>query len=223
MSSGVRIADEVLTIYQKMKLHHHGDDYEEHFKILILKIDKSEIVLDDKKCLKVKDLKNERDVFRKVSSMLPPDICRYALYDCNYNTSETSKDDLILILWAPDGVSVKEKMLYASSFRELKRTFTGIKFDLQMNDPADIKDESTFLDKLGPKGTIKKLEGIDVGKRDEKGFDAGKKHKKGSGARRRRKKGSEASGSNEGEEASGSDEEGEEASGSDEEGLEAAS
>ena len=40
--------------------------------------------------------------------------------------------------------------------------FTGIKFEWQVNDLGDAKDASVFIDKLGGRGLVKKLEGKEI-------------------------------------------------------------
>uniref|UniRef100_A0A0E9W1N5 ADF-H domain-containing protein n=1 Tax=Anguilla anguilla TaxID=7936 RepID=A0A0E9W1N5_ANGAN len=41
--------------------------------------------------------------------MLPPNDCRYALYDATYETKETRKEDLVFILWAPESAPPEEQ------------------------------------------------------------------------------------------------------------------
>lgn len=58
--------------------------------------DKKQIIMEEGRQILQGD---EGDPFLKFVNMLPPDDCRYALYDAAYETRETKKEDLIFILW----------------------------------------------------------------------------------------------------------------------------
>merc|ERR1712071_24904 len=117
------------------------------------------IIVDDVSTLRMKDVSNEDDVFKKLISMFPLKDCRYALYDCCYRNKETEKEDLVFIMWAPDEAPLKKKMLYASSKGALRKKLQGLKIEWQVNDIADAKDTSVLIEKLGNRGSIKELEG----------------------------------------------------------------
>uniref|UniRef100_A0A8C7LCE9 ADF-H domain-containing protein n=1 Tax=Oncorhynchus kisutch TaxID=8019 RepID=A0A8C7LCE9_ONCKI len=112
--------------------------------------------------IKVKDLNGEEDVFRKIVNMMPTDDCRYALYDCSWESKDSPKEDLVFIMWAPEHSTIKKKMKYASSKQYIKAKFQGLKFEWQVNDMSDAKDSSVFIDKLGGRGVVKRLEGREV-------------------------------------------------------------
>lgn len=42
---------------------------------------------------------DEGDPYLEFVGMLPPNDCRYALYDATYETKETKKEDLVFIFW----------------------------------------------------------------------------------------------------------------------------
>ncbi|XP_060781510.1 non-muscle cofilin 1-like [Neoarius graeffei] len=160
MASGVIISDEVVELYNEIRVRHHGYDEKERLKLVIMRLseDQKAIVVDHSSTLKNKDLENEKNVFQKIVSMLPEKDCRYALYDCCYETSETQKEDLVFIMWAPDDAPVNKKMVYASSKGGLKNKLKGLKFEWQVNDEAD-KEMASLVDKLGGNCKIKSLEG----------------------------------------------------------------
>ncbi|KAM9477115.1 non-muscle cofilin 1-like [Clarias gariepinus] len=162
MASGVLISDEVVQVYNNMKVRSHGTDEKERYKLLLMCLseDQKSIIVDHKSSLKVKDVEGVQNVFQKVVSMLPPKDCCYGLYDCNYETKESQKEDLIFIYWAPEDAPLKKKMVSASSKVSLKSKFTGVKFEWQLNDVAD-KEMCTLVDKLGA-GKVKSIEGIKV-------------------------------------------------------------
>ncbi|KAK1791221.1 hypothetical protein P4O66_013235, partial [Electrophorus voltai] len=126
-ASGVAISDEVLKHFEQIRVRYHGSEEKERFKLVIMRLseDKKSIVVDHKCSLKIKDLEKEADIFKKIISMLPDCDCRYCLYDCFYKTKESSKQDLVFIMWAPDSASMQNKMVYASSKVALKAKFQG--------------------------------------------------------------------------------------------------
>jgi len=165
MASGVAVDNEVKLVFEKIRTRHTGDAVEEQLKIVLFRIsdDEKSIIVDENGSLKVKDLEGETDIFKKVVAQLPQKQCRYALYDCSFETKEgVTKEDLVFIMWAPDSATIKSKMQYASSKGAIRTLFKGIKCEWQINDEADARDSSVFLEKLGGKGTVKKLEGKDI-------------------------------------------------------------
>ncbi|KAM3866828.1 cofilin-1 [Diretmus argenteus] len=94
------------------------------------------------------------DPYLHFVEMLPADDCRYGLYDATYETKETKKEDLVFIFWAPESAPLKSKMIYASSKDAIKKKFTGIKHEWQVNGLEDIKDRRTLADKLGGSSVV---------------------------------------------------------------------
>lgn len=160
MASGVAISDDVITNYEKIRVRLQGSDEKERFKLLIMRMseDQKSIIVDLESSLKVKDVEKEDNVFKKIISMLPENDCRYALYDCTYETKESLKEDLVFIMWAPEDAPLKSKMLYASSKGALRSKLPGLKFEWQVNDPAD-KELSVLLEKLVGRRSVKTFEG----------------------------------------------------------------
>uniref|UniRef100_A0A4W5JFI5 Cofilin 1 (non-muscle), like n=1 Tax=Hucho hucho TaxID=62062 RepID=A0A4W5JFI5_9TELE len=161
MASGIAVHDDVVHTFDKIRVRLQGADKQEQLKLVLFKIsdDGKCIIVDEDKCLKVKDLNGEEDVFRKIVNMMPTDDCRYALYDCSWESKDSPKEDLVFIMWAPEHSTIKKKMKYASSKQYIKAKFQGLKFEWQVNDMSDAKDSSVFIDKLGGRGVVKKLEG----------------------------------------------------------------
>uniref|UniRef100_A0A673LN53 Cofilin-2-like n=1 Tax=Sinocyclocheilus rhinocerous TaxID=307959 RepID=A0A673LN53_9TELE len=121
-----------------------GTEVGQRFKLVVMCLskDRKSIVVDVENCLKVKD-------------------CRYALYDCSYVSMESVKEDLVFILSAPETASLKSRMVYASSKAALKAKMPGLKFEWQINEPAD-REASCLVEKLGGRVMVKSLEGISV-------------------------------------------------------------
>uniref|UniRef100_A0A8C6KHB4 Cofilin 1 n=1 Tax=Nothobranchius furzeri TaxID=105023 RepID=A0A8C6KHB4_NOTFU len=156
-ASGVKVTDEVIAVFNDMKVRKAQANEEEKKKrkkaiLFCLSKDLKNIVLDDGKEILLGDLG---------STMLPPNDCRYALYDATYETKETKKEDLVFIFWAPDSAPLKSKMIYASSKDAIKRKFEGIKHEWQVNGLDDLKDRHTLAEKLGG-SSIVSLEGSPI-------------------------------------------------------------
>ncbi|XP_029926470.1 non-muscle cofilin 1-like [Myripristis murdjan] len=170
MASGVKVPDDVVTFYQEnMKIHKHGAGTDDQYKFLLLKIDKDKVTIDER--VQVKELKGEKNIFKKILEMLPKGECAYALYDCSYETTETQKDAMVFIMCTLEETSVKERMLYASSCVNVKKCFSGVKFAWQITDQSDLYDLDVFVEKLSDlsRATITKIEGVELSniKRDK--------------------------------------------------------
>ncbi|TRZ02033.1 hypothetical protein DNTS_024190, partial [Danionella cerebrum] len=159
-ASGVTVEESVVLMFNDMKVRKTPNTEEEvknrkKAVLFCLSDDKKKIVLEEGKQILVGD---EGDPFLKFVKMLPPNDCRYALYDATYATVETKKEDLVFIFWAPESAPLKSKMIYASSKDAIKKKFTGIKHEWQVNGLEDIKDRKTLAEKLGGSKVIS-LEG----------------------------------------------------------------
>ncbi|XP_004077510.1 cofilin-2 [Oryzias latipes] len=158
MASGVQVHDDVKTIMDEMKVVKADSDQNERIRLVVLEIKDGFIVIE--KVLREKDLANQ-DVFKQFLSLLEPSRCCYILYDCHFETKESSrKEELVFVMWAPETGHIKEKMRYASSKDSLKKILTGIKHELQMNDLSDYGTRQSFGERMG-KGVVR-LEGVDL-------------------------------------------------------------
>ncbi|KAF4104736.1 cofilin-1 [Onychostoma macrolepis] len=160
MASGVTVDENVLTIFNDMKVRKAHANEEERSKrkkavLFCLSEDKKHIIMEEGSEILQGD---EGDPYLKFVKMLPPNDCRYALYDATYETKETKKEDLVFIFWAPESAPLKSKMIYASSKDAIKKKFTGIKHEWQVNGLEDIKDRKTLAEKLGGASVVS-LEG----------------------------------------------------------------
>lgn len=164
MASGVKVTDEVIAVFNDMKVRKAQEKEEDKKKrkkavFFCLSKDLKNIVLDDGKEILQGELGDTvKDPYAHFVKMLPTDDCRYALYDATYETKETKKEDLVFLFWAPDSAPLKSKMIYASSKDAIKRKFEGIKHEWQVNGLEDLKDRSTLAEKLGGSSVIS-LEG----------------------------------------------------------------
>nr|ACO09486.1 Cofilin-2 [Osmerus mordax] len=143
MASGVTVTDEVAEVFNDMKVRKAQANEEEKKKrkkavLFCLSPDKKNIIL---------------EAGREILQGQVGD-CRYALYDATYEAKETKEEDLVFIFWAPENAPLKSKMIYASSKDAIKKKFTGIKHEWQVNGLEDIKDRRTLADKLGGSSVV---------------------------------------------------------------------
>uniref|UniRef100_A0A8D3AMC6 Cofilin 2 (muscle) n=1 Tax=Scophthalmus maximus TaxID=52904 RepID=A0A8D3AMC6_SCOMX len=153
-ASGVTVHDEVIRVFNDMKVRKSStqDEVKKRKKAVLfcLSEDKKKIIVEDGKQILVGDIgETVDDPYACFVGLLPPNDCRYGLYDATYETKESKKEDLVFIFWAPDGASLKSKMIYASSKDAIKKKFTGIKHEWQVNGLEDIQDRATLAEKLG--------------------------------------------------------------------------
>ncbi|KAG8449538.1 hypothetical protein GDO86_016257 [Hymenochirus boettgeri] len=164
MASGVTVNDEVIKVFNEMKVRKSStpEEIKKRKKAVLfcLSPDKREIIVEQAKQILVGEIgETVEDPYRTFVNLLPLDDCRYGLYDATYETKESKKEDLVFIFWAPDNAPLKSKMIYASSKDAIKKKFTGIKHEWQVNGLDDIKDRTTLADKLGG-NVVVSLEGV---------------------------------------------------------------
>ena len=129
MSSGVKVADSCVEIYNEIKM-------KKSKKFVLFKIEnKKEIVIDSEG--------DASKTFEDFKAALPEDQPRYGLVDIHYQTDDgRDQSKLTFVMWSPDDkCGVKDKMLYASSKDAIKKKFTGIMKELQANDMSDLTDD----------------------------------------------------------------------------------
>ncbi|MCI4380001.1 hypothetical protein PGIGA_G00234910 [Pangasianodon gigas] len=106
----------------KVRKAQASDEKRKKAVLFCLSEDKKQIIMEEGREILQGE---EGDPYLKFVKMLPPDDCRYALYDATYETKETKKEDLVFIFWAPESAPLKSKMIYASSKDAIKKKFTG--------------------------------------------------------------------------------------------------
>ena len=85
-ASGVKVADEISHEFNEMKLNRIKHKY------IIYKIDGDKIVTDQ--------LGPPECSFQEFVSKLPVDDCRYAIYDCSYETKDGRPNNrLVFVSW----------------------------------------------------------------------------------------------------------------------------
>uniref|UniRef100_A0ACD5Z245 Uncharacterized protein n=1 Tax=Avena sativa TaxID=4498 RepID=A0ACD5Z245_AVESA len=125
-ASGMAVCDECKLKFQELKA-------KRSFRFIVFKINEKvqQVVVD-----RVGQPNESYDDF---TACLPPDECRYAVFDFDWVTDENcQKSKIFFISWAPDISRVRSKMLYASSKDRFKRELDGIQVELQATDPSEM-------------------------------------------------------------------------------------
>ena len=154
MASGVAVSDEVIKVFNDMKVRKAStpEEVKKRKKAVLfcLSEDKKTIIQEEGKEILVGDVgETIDDPYLHFVKMLPDRDCRYALYDATYETKESKKEDLVFIFWAPECAPLKSKMIYASSKDAMKKKLPGIKHEVQANCYEEVKDRCTLAEKLG--------------------------------------------------------------------------
>ncbi|XP_074643570.1 uncharacterized protein LOC141900538 [Tubulanus polymorphus] len=163
--SGVTVDDDVISLFRELKggssKSEQGHQMKKKFpdqrlKAVAFKFSKNleKIEIDEDLTLfpsqdvnKVSeiDYDKEREDWQKLSESLPEKHCRYAVYDLYYNMKSSGlRTKVILVAWAPDKASIKDKMLFASTKDTVKKKLDGIAGECQATDYDELDLPATI-------------------------------------------------------------------------------
>jgi cofilin len=134
MSSGVAVDDEVINVFQELKMGHAH-----RFAFFKLNDDQSKVIVDKKA--------PPSTTWDQFVSELPPNDCRYAVYDFPYQHDGRDNNKILFVVWAPDSAKIKSKMLYASTREALRKKLVGIGTEVQATDLSEI-DKNYVLERV---------------------------------------------------------------------------
>ncbi|XP_002738655.1 uncharacterized protein LOC100367892 [Saccoglossus kowalevskii] len=118
MTSGVKCSDDVVSKFQEIKIGHK-------YKYVTYNIS------DDLSQIETESTVQQGS-WDDFCAALPPDGCRYAVYDFDYELPDGGKrNKLIFVNWCPDSAKIKLKMLYATSKDAIKKKLVGIGNEVQ--------------------------------------------------------------------------------------------
>ncbi|XP_024965431.1 actin-depolymerizing factor-like [Cynara cardunculus var. scolymus] len=121
-SSGMGVAEHCKGTFlelQRKKAHRY----------VIFKIDekKNEVV--------VERTGSPAESYQDLTSALPDNDCRYAVYDFDFVTSENcQKSKIFFIAWSPASSRIRAKMLYATSKSRIIHELDGVHYEIQATD-----------------------------------------------------------------------------------------
>lgn len=99
-ASGAAVADSVKDLYNEMKVVKNDADQSERIRLVVFHISDNFIDVEDNKIYREKDLEGVDDVYKFFIGLLKDKQCRYMLYDCHFETKESSrKEELVFVMW----------------------------------------------------------------------------------------------------------------------------
>ncbi|XP_021892204.1 actin-depolymerizing factor 7 [Carica papaya] len=123
-ASGMAVRDECKLKFLELKA-------KRNYRFIIFRIEGQQVVVDK--------LGSPEETYEDFAASLPPNECRYAVYDFDFITDENcQKSKIFFIAWSPDTSKVRMKMVYASSKDRFKRELDGIQVELQATDPSEM-------------------------------------------------------------------------------------
>eukprot|EP00413_Alexandrium_margalefii_P022690 CAMPEP_0204571604 /NCGR_PEP_ID=MMETSP0661-20131031/38986_1 /ASSEMBLY_ACC=CAM_ASM_000606 /TAXON_ID=109239 /ORGANISM="Alexandrium margalefi, Strain AMGDE01CS-322" /LENGTH=138 /DNA_ID=CAMNT_0051579879 /DNA_START=19 /DNA_END=435 /DNA_ORIENTATION=+ len=125
MASGIAVADEVVEIFNGMKIGHKTQ-----FAIFKINDSKDTIVTDAQGAPGAS--------YDEFIAHFKADNCRYGLFDVEYEKDGGKRNKLVFFTWCSDQCSIKEKMIYSSSKDALKKKFNGLGAEVQATSPDEI-------------------------------------------------------------------------------------
>ena len=126
-ATGVSVHDDAINEFNDMKLKRIKA------KFIIYKIDGPNIISEQQ---------SESDDFDTFLAALPPDDCRYAIYDMDFETNDGRPGNkLVMVAWSPDTAKVKSKMVYAGSKDAMSRAMVGISTKVTATDMSELTKE----------------------------------------------------------------------------------
>lgn len=128
--AGIGVHEDTVNIFNWMKTR-------STYKWVIYRIDASghQVVIE---FLGIKDSSYEDFV-----AALPETECRYGVYDYMYMNEErgANLNKLVFLHWAPEGASIKSKMMYASTKDFVKGFMDGIGADMQASELSELGED----------------------------------------------------------------------------------
>lgn len=125
-ASGVAVKDECTQLFMDLKKVRK-------YRWILYKIDT------DAMCVVVEQTGAPDETYESLTSKLPENDCRYAVYDYDFEDSEgCKKSKIAFIAWSPDVSKVKQKMLYATSKDNFRRQLDGVHLELQGTDLGEV-------------------------------------------------------------------------------------
>ena len=138
MSSGVAVSAEAKTVYDQVKK-------DKRFRYIIYHIKNEKVI--DVESTGPRDAKYSD--FLEQLQKLKTD-CRYCVFDFPASVSVEGSGDktsmavdrLVLMTWCPESSTIKQKMLYSSSYDALKKALVGVYKYVQACDFEEASEEA---------------------------------------------------------------------------------
>ncbi|KAI8470585.1 MAG: actin-depolymerizing factor AdfA [Monoraphidium minutum] len=127
--AGIGLAEDCVNLFMHLKTR-------SAYKWMTFKVDDSgKTVVPDKVAAK-------GSTYEEFVAALPPNECRYAVFDYEYVSPERGIfSKIVFVNWAPDTAAIKAKMMYASTKDFFKGFLDGIGAELHATDDSELSEE----------------------------------------------------------------------------------
>ena len=136
--TGIKVDPECVHLYNELKLCHNLK-----YIVFAFNKEKTKIVVE-------RTGDDENMTYEEFIDSLPPNECRYAIFNFVFEhsymgTSITAKcERILLLLWCPSSAKIREKMLFASSKRSIRKALDGIQVEIQGTDYSEVTYGTVF-------------------------------------------------------------------------------
>jgi len=133
--SGVTVQDQCVKMWERMKTSKIKSC---QFK---LTKDNKQIEVDEASVIE----KGTEGAWKKFTSSLPDNECRYAIYDVDMSIDlgaglpAGTRTKLTFIVWSPSSSPIKQKMISAASKDALKKKLDGCQVEWQLTDRSELE------------------------------------------------------------------------------------
>ncbi|XP_009615468.1 actin-depolymerizing factor 10-like [Nicotiana tabacum] len=134
-ASGIAVSDDCKLKFLELKA-------KRNHRYIVFKIEESvqQVV--------VEKVGGQAETHEDFANSLPPNECRYAVFDYDWTTNENvQKSRIFFVAWSPETARVRSKMLYASSKDRFRRELDGVQVELQATDPSEMSLD-TFIGRV---------------------------------------------------------------------------
>jgi len=136
--TGVKVDPQCVQFYNDLKMNHN-------YKYIVYAFNKerSRIIVERTG----NDNKMTYDEFIKT---LPSTKCCYAVFNFDFEQSyvgtniKAKCERILLILWCPSIARIREKMLFASSKRTIRKALEGVQVEIQGTDISEIDYDTVY-------------------------------------------------------------------------------
>jgi len=136
--TGVKVDPECVKRYNDLKMCHN-------LKYIIFAFNK------ERTKIVVEQSGNDKDMtYEEFIKTLPSDHCRYAIYNFDFEHSYMGTDitakceRILLLLWCPSSARIREKMLFASSKRSIRKALEGVQIEIQGTDYSEVDYDTVY-------------------------------------------------------------------------------
>ncbi|ORX42499.1 hypothetical protein BCR36DRAFT_407068 [Piromyces finnis] len=136
--TGITVDPECIHFYNDLKLCHNHK-----YIVFAFNKEKTKIVVE-------RSGDDEDMTYDEFIDSLPKNECRYAIFNFVFDHSYMGTniiaqcERILLLLWCPSTAKIREKMLFASSKRSIKKALDGVQVEIQGTDYSEIDYDTVY-------------------------------------------------------------------------------